>query len=126
MTKILAIDLGNRRSLVCDYHREMGAHEFVTIPTNQSGCLTLVEKRRPDLVVIEICPITGWVCDLFRAMGIETQVAKTTESAWRWKQVKRKTDRDDALKLSQLSALGQRTYSRSVHATMALVDHVPA
>lgn len=107
MTKILAIDLGNRKSVACDYQRETGVHEFVSVTTTPTSIRALIEKRRPDRVVIEICPIAGWVCDLFREMGIETQVAKTTEQAWRWKHVKRKTDRDDALKLAQLSALGQ-------------------
>jgi transposase len=105
--KIVAIDLGKQKSVACDYCREDGTYEFVTVPTTADSFRALVERRRPDRVVIEICPMSGWVCDVMRTMGIETQVAKTTEQAWRWKNIKRKTDRDDALKLAQLSAFNQ-------------------
>jgi transposase len=40
-------------------------------------------------------------------MGIETQVANTNEDAWRWRKVKKKNDRRDALKAAQLSAVNQ-------------------
>jgi transposase len=33
-------------------------------------------------------------------------VANTNQNAWCWKHVKRKTDKDDALKLTKLAALG--------------------
>jgi len=34
-------------------------------------------------------------------------VCNPNQEAWKWKHVKRKTDRDDALKLAKLAALGQ-------------------
>lgn len=34
-------------------------------------------------------------------------MATTTGSAWQWKHVERKTDRDDALKLAQMTAVGE-------------------
>lgn len=105
--KILAIDLGKTKSVACDYRCEDGIHEFVTVPTTPDAFHELLLSRRPDRVVIEIGPIAGWVCDLAQGLGIEVQVAKTTEQAWRWKNVKRKTDRDDGLKLAQLSAMNQ-------------------
>lgn len=105
--RILAIDLGKGKSVACDYDRESGKHEFCTVSTTPQMFRELIEKRRPARIVIEICPLAGWVCDLVRSLGIEIQVAKTTEQAWRWKNVKRKTDRDDALKLAQLSSLNQ-------------------
>jgi transposase len=40
-------------------------------------------------------------------MGIELQVANPNQEGWRWNKVKRKTDRDDALKLARLSAMNQ-------------------
>jgi transposase len=67
----------------------------------------LLQAHAPQRVVIEIGPLAGWVADVVRAAGVELQVAKTNEAAWRWKNVKRKTDRDDALKLAQLSAMNQ-------------------
>ena len=45
--------------------------------------------------------------DLVRERGIELQVANPNHEAWRWKSVKRKTDRDDAIKLAQLSSMNQ-------------------
>lgn len=105
--RILAIDLGKEKSVVCDYLREDGTYKFVTVPTSPDRFHELLTSHPTDRVVIEICPIAGWVCDLVRRAGIEIHVAKTTEQAWRWKNVKRKTDRDDALKLAQLSSLNQ-------------------
>ena len=51
--------------------------------------------------------MTGWVHDLASALGIEVQVANPNTEGWRWRRVKRKTDRDDALKLARLSAANQ-------------------
>ena len=52
-------------------------------------------------------PTAGWVGDLVREAGIELQVANPNHEGWRWRNVKRKTDRLDALKLAQLSAMDQ-------------------
>ncbi len=69
-------------------------------------------EREPDRVVIEICSIAGWVSDLARTLGIEIQVANTSDDAWRWRKVKKKNDRRDALKAAQLSSVNQL---RTVH-----------
>jgi transposase len=45
-------------------------------------------------------------------MGVEVQVANTSDDAWRWRKVKKKNDRCDALKAAQLSAVNQL---REVH-----------
>jgi transposase len=42
-----------------------------------------------------------------RSAVTSIEVANPSQEAWKWKHVKRKTDKDDALKLSRLSALGQ-------------------
>jgi transposase len=50
------------------------------------------------------------VKDLAEALGIEVRVANPNHEAipgWRWKNVKRKTGKDDALKLAQLSVMDQ-------------------
>jgi transposase len=47
------------------------------------------------------------VHDVATELGIEVQVANPNTEGWRWRRVKRKTDRDDALKLARLSATGQ-------------------
>ncbi|MCZ6836477.1 MAG: hypothetical protein O7G85_11940 [Planctomycetota bacterium] len=57
--------------------------------------------------MIEIGSAAGWIKDLAEAMGIEIQIANPNHEAWRWKTVKRKTDRDEALKFAQLSAMNQ-------------------
>src|SRR4030095_9456141 len=41
-------------------------------------------------------------------IGVACKVANTASEAWKYKHAKRKTDRDDALRLAQLEALGQR------------------
>jgi len=110
--KILALDLGKYKSVGCDYERESGAHRFKAIGTTPAVLQRLVEETKPDRVVIEVCNIAGWVCDLFRGMGVEVQVANTSDDAWRWRKVKKKNDRCDALKAAQLSAVNQL---REVH-----------
>jgi transposase len=72
--------------------------------TTRKALHDLIVDREPDRVVIEICSIAGWVCDLVRSMGIEMQVASTNDERWQWRKVKTKNDRRDALKLAQLSA----------------------
>ena len=105
--KILAIDLGKSSSVACIYRVEGGTHEFRRLPTRAVEIGRVVDECRPDRVVIEICSLAGWVCDLLASTGVEIQVANTAAAAWRWSNTKRKTDRDDALRLAQMSALGQ-------------------
>jgi transposase len=59
----------------------------------------------PERVVIEACPAAGWVCDLVQRMNIPIQVANGNDERWKWKTVKDKSDRKDALKLAQLSEM---------------------
>jgi transposase len=66
----------------------------------------LLSKQRPDRVVIEVGSQSGWIADLAGALGIEIQVANPNHEAWRWKSTKRKTDRDDALRLARMSQMG--------------------
>jgi transposase len=52
---------------------------------------------------MEACGPSGRVEDLCEELQILTFVCSTNDEAWRWKNVKRKTDRDDALNLARLS-----------------------
>jgi len=105
--KILALDLGNFKSVACVGETENCSKvEYETIVSSKEGLGKLLEKHRPERVVIEICPLAGWVSDLVREMGIEMQVASTNEPRSQWRHVKRKSDRRDALKLWQRSAVG--------------------
>jgi transposase len=105
--KILALDLGKSKSVACVYEAETSEHRFETIRTTATEIDDLMDREDPQRVVIEVCTAAGWVADLVRAREIELEVANPTHDAWRWKNVKRKTDRDDALKLAQLSAMRQ-------------------
>ena len=110
--KILALDLGKYKTVGCEYERESGRHRFRATATTPAALQRLVEEVGPERVVIEVCSIAGWVCDLVRGMGIEIQVANTSDDSWRWRKVKKKNDRQDALKAAQLSAVNQ---IREVH-----------
>lgn len=106
--KILALDLGIRKSVACVYETEEAGGRFVTVATTVESMEKLLEETGPDRVVMEVGPITGWVYDVaVRSGAQEVQVAGTGGEAWKWKNVKKKTDREDALKLAQLSAMGQ-------------------
>ena len=59
------------------------------------------------VVVCETCDAAGWVHDLSAALGFAVNVANCCHEAWRWNKVKRKTDKDDALKLAKMALLDQ-------------------
>lgn len=105
--KILALDLGKYKTVGCVYETVTGGPRFQTVATTPAALQQLIERVRPERVVIEICSIAGWVCDLVRELGIEIQVANTSDDCWRWRKVKQKNDRQDALKAAQLSAVNQ-------------------
>jgi transposase len=66
-----------------------------------------VERHQPTLVAFEAFTLSGWVHDLCGELGLPCKVANTASEAWKFKHVKRKTDKDDALRLAQLEAPGQ-------------------
>jgi transposase len=104
---ILAIDLGKFNSVFCWYELANKATEFRTVATTPEK-LREVLLRRPNVtVVIEACSPAGWVSDLCGELGLPVIVANTNGDAWAWKNVKRKTDRDDALKLARLASVGE-------------------
>jgi len=104
---ILAIDLGKYKSVACLYDRSTAQASFDTITTSRAELLRLIDRHRPTLVVIEACALAGWVFDLCAERGLVCKVANTASEAWKFKHTKRKTDKDDALRLAQLEALGQ-------------------
>ena len=105
--KILALDLGKFKSVACLYHDAEADSVFRTLETTPQTIHDLLVEYEPDRLVIEVCNIAGWIHDLTTALDIEVQVANPNTEGWRWKHVKRKTDRDDALKLARLSAANQ-------------------
>jgi transposase len=106
-TTILAIDLGKFKSVACRYDAAANTHAFETIATTPPAVHDLLIDAAPQLLVIEACGACGWIADLAESLGIEVHVANTLGEAWKWRRVKRKTDRDDALKLAKLAASGQ-------------------
>ena len=104
---ILAIDLGMCKSAICLFDTQTGEVRNHMVPTEAERIRKLLTRERPDLAVVEISPLAAMVHDVAQELGVAIQVADTTQDAWRWRNVKRKTDRDDALKLARLAALGQ-------------------
>lgn len=105
--KILSLDLGQSKSVACVFESAVGTGRFQTVPTAPEPLHELLVTERPDRVVMEIGPTAGWVCDLVRSLDLAVQVANPNHEAWRWRRVKNKSDRKDALKLAKLSAMGQ-------------------
>jgi transposase len=138
ITRILALDLGKFNSVLCVYHPDTHAHRFVSAQTTPQAIHDLLiaqesEDPAQTLLVIETCDVAGWVHDIAIALGMNIAVANPAHEAWRWTRVKRKTDKDDALKLARLAVLGQlptahmpspqqRQRRRLVHYRRVLVD----
>ena len=107
MSRILAIDLGKFKSVTCLLDSDTNQTEFWTMSTDRQYLLAVLKNYHPDLVVIESCGLAGWVHDICTEEGYEVLVCNPNQEAWKWKRIKRKTDRDDALKLAKLAALEQ-------------------
>jgi transposase len=123
---ILAIDLGKDKSVACAYHAAAD-HAFQAVPTRRADLARLIARTRPAGVVVEACTPAGWVHELCAEPGVRCAVANTAGDQWKYQHPKRKTDRDDALRLAQLFALGQLPGAvvppRRVRAWRALIAH---
>jgi transposase len=106
-TTILAIDLGKFNSVFCWYDPDARTPAFRTAPTTPDDVRRELTRQPVGQVVFEACSQAGWVHDLCEELHLLATVAGTTGAAWQWKHVKRKTDRDDALKLARLAAVEQ-------------------
>jgi transposase len=104
---ILAIDLGKYKSVACIHDQESGEVRFTTFDTTRAEMRRLLAQAQPGVVIIEACLLAGWVHDLCIELGVRCLVANTASEAWKFKHLKRKTDRDDALRLAQLYVLNQ-------------------
>jgi transposase len=102
---ILAIDLGKYNSMCCFFDSRIQEPQFWGIKTSRLSIRSLLENRKPELVVMEACGPSGWICDVCHELEIKTLVCSTNEEAWCWKNVKRKTDRDDALRLAKMTVM---------------------
>lgn len=104
---IVAIDLGKFNSMACVYDSDSQETQFETLATERGFFKSLFNGYSPDLVVVEACGPSGWVSDLCGEMEIAVLVCSTHEEAWLRKNVKRKTDKDDALKLARLASMNE-------------------
>src|SRR3954463_11538217 len=105
--RILAIDLGKYKSVACDYDPATAEVTFATFETTRDEVSRRLGRARPAVVVVEACAVSGWVHDLCGELGLPCRVANTASEAWKFKHAKRKTDRDDALRLAQLQEPNQ-------------------
>lgn len=105
--RILALDLGKLKTAAYLLITDGEGSSHTTVRTNPQVLHDLLVDLQPDRVVFEICPLAGWLCDLTRALGLDTQVANVAHDAWRWRNVRSKSDRLDAQKLAELSQVGQ-------------------
>jgi transposase len=104
MAIILAIDLAKAKSLFCWFDTTDQSHRFETVASTPQAFHEALLEQKVDRVVIEVCDMAGWVMDLCKALSIPIQIANVNVEGWRWKHVKTKTDKADALKLARLSA----------------------
>lgn len=110
---IVSMDLGKFNTVVCIYDTASRKHRFETIATRRSHLdyllNRLIENDSVDLIVMEACGPSGWISDVCKQRGLPTIVCSTNDEAWSWKNTKRKTDRDDALKLAKMAVLDALT-----------------
>ena len=106
---ILSMDLGKFNTVCCLYDTENHKYRFETIATKRSHLDHLLDTQCADLIVMEACGPSGWISDVCRQRGLDTIVCSTNDEAWSWKNTKRKTDRDDALKLAKMAVLDALT-----------------
>lgn len=104
---ILTIDLGKFNSVLCWFPPATKHADFRTVRTTPDELRRELLRQPVSQVVFEACSQAGWVHDLCEALKLPALVASTAGAAWQWKRVKRKTDRDDALKLARLASLGE-------------------
>jgi len=107
MRTILAVDLGKYNSVLCWYQSDTRSAAFRTVATTPEDLRRELTRQPVSPVVFEACSQAGWVHDLCEELRLPVLVASTTGAGWQWRHVKRKTDRDDALKLARLAAVGE-------------------
>src|SRR5439155_11495141 len=93
--------------VACVHEQDTGEVGFTTLETTRAELQKFICKAKPVVVIIEACLLAGWVHDLCGELGVRCLVANTASEAWKFKHLKRKTDKDDALRLAQLYLLGQ-------------------
>jgi transposase len=123
---ILAIDLGKYKSVAC-LDRCPDDPRCTTLSTSRLELTRRIDKHRPGVVLIEAGRLSGWVRDLGAELAVTCLVANTTSAAWKFKHLKRKSDRDDALRLAEVYLLGKfpgvEVPAKAVRDRRALIEH---
>jgi transposase len=121
------MDLGKNKTVACFYESNTGEHRFDKVKTKPKDLHDLIVGGSAERIVFEICSAAGWIYDIAGGLGLEVQVANANTQGWRWKNIKRKNDREDALKLAQLSAMNQlptvHIPTREVRQKRALIQY---
>ena len=112
---ILGLDLGKFKSVCCAMDADTGRHAFETLASTPATIHDLLTRHaaaaggQEILLVVETCDAAGWVHDVGSTVpGVTVTIVHTQgDERWKWCKVKRKTDRDDALKLARLARLGE-------------------
>jgi transposase len=104
---ILAIDLAKARSLFCWHDVVKGTHRMKTIASTPKAFHDALTSEKVERVIIEVCDMAGWIKDLCESLQIPLQIANGNTEGWRWRNVKKKTDKEDVLKLISLSLTNQ-------------------
>src|SRR3954467_14988223 len=110
MGRIIALDLGKFKTVACVMDALDRSHVFETIEMSPASVHELLARHATEdpahtLVVCETCDCCGWVYDACVALALPAKVVAANTEAWHWRKVKRKTDRDDALKLARPALL---------------------
>jgi transposase len=104
----VAIDLGKFNPVLCAFGPATAAHTFASFGSDrQTMHDRLAEHATADpaqtLVVFETRESAGGVHDVATGLRLAVAVANPADEARRWTKVKRKTHRDDALKLAKMA-----------------------
>ncbi len=83
---------------------EQRKESYRRVATSSEVFRKLIVERVPDCVVIEAGPMAGWVRDLCVVLKVKLFVLNANDERWAWRNVKKKTDRKDALKLAKIVA----------------------
>ena len=81
------MDLGSSKSAICTLDTATGAVRHSPCRTQAARIHSLLQRQRPNLVVIEISPLAAMVHDVAVSLGIAIQVADAAQEAWRWRSV---------------------------------------
>ena len=109
MSTILGLDLGKFKSVACLYDADPSAlavRHRPHRPGRRCASYLDAEQARPGRLR-DLHRRRLGRRSLRRTRPREFAVANPMHEAWSWRKIKRKTDRDDALKLARMAAIGE-------------------